>query len=113
MEAQVIFLNPFTVGSSCKRKFVICPFVYKETNVSYPFANRLNRLNRPAHLWKLFCNGASKNAKKNNLNWTEELLEEGDCMSLFLLRSLTFFRLNASSTLSNEDGIKKTCTLTS
>jgi hypothetical protein len=38
------FLNPFTVCSSCKRKFVICPFVDGETNGSYPFANRLNRL---------------------------------------------------------------------
>jgi hypothetical protein len=27
MEAQAIYLNPFTVCSSCKRKFVICPLV--------------------------------------------------------------------------------------
>ncbi len=50
MEAQAIFLNPFTVCSSCKRKlrkFVLYPFVYKETNGSYTFANGLNRL---AHL---------------------------------------------------------------
>ncbi len=37
-EAQTIFLNPFTVCSSCKRKFV---FVY-------PFASGLNGF---AHLW--------------------------------------------------------------
>ncbi len=34
---------------SCKRKFVICPFV-EETNGSYPFANRINGLNGLAHL---------------------------------------------------------------
>jgi hypothetical protein len=44
------FLNPFTVYSPCKWKFVICPFVEKETKGSYPFANRLNGLNRLAHL---------------------------------------------------------------
>jgi hypothetical protein len=47
-EAKAIFLNPFTACSSCKRKFVVCPFVDKETNGSYLLANRLNRL---AHLW--------------------------------------------------------------
>jgi hypothetical protein len=31
-EAQAIFLNQFTICSSCKRKFVICPFVDEETN---------------------------------------------------------------------------------
>ncbi len=36
-EAQAIFLNPFIVSLSCKRKFVVCPFVYEETNGSYPF----------------------------------------------------------------------------
>jgi hypothetical protein len=46
-EAQVIFLNPFTVCSSCKQKFVICPFIEKETNGSCPFLNRLNGL-RPS-----------------------------------------------------------------
>jgi hypothetical protein len=46
-EAQVIFHNPFTV---CSPKFVLCPFVYKETKGSYPFANGLNGL---AHLWCL------------------------------------------------------------
>jgi hypothetical protein len=43
---QVIFLNPFTVCSSCKRKFVVCPLV-EETNGSCSFTNGLNRL---AHL---------------------------------------------------------------
>ncbi len=47
-EVQAIFLNLFTVCSSCKRKFVVCPFVYAETNRIYPFANGLNGL---AHLW--------------------------------------------------------------
>ncbi len=42
MEAQAIFLNPLTVCSSSKRKFVIFPYVYKETNGNYPFANGLN-----------------------------------------------------------------------
>jgi prepilin-type processing-associated H-X9-DG protein len=37
--------------SLCKWKFVVCLFVNKETNQSYPFANGLNRLNRLAHLW--------------------------------------------------------------
>jgi hypothetical protein len=38
------FLNPFTVCSSCKRKFVVCPFVDEETSGSYPFANGLGYL---------------------------------------------------------------------
>jgi hypothetical protein len=46
-ETQAIFLNLFTVCSSCKRKFVVCPFVNKETKGSYPFANGLKGL---AHL---------------------------------------------------------------
>ncbi len=45
-EAHAIFLNPFTVCSLGKRKFVICPFVYEETNGIYPFANGLNGLFR-------------------------------------------------------------------
>jgi hypothetical protein len=49
-EAQTIFLNPFTVCSPCKGKFVICPFVVKETNRSNPCANGLYRLNGFAHL---------------------------------------------------------------
>ncbi len=41
--SQAIFLiNPFAVCSSCKRKFVVCLFVYFETNGSCPFANGLN-----------------------------------------------------------------------
>jgi hypothetical protein len=31
-EDHAIFLNPSTVCSSCKRKFVVCPFVDEETN---------------------------------------------------------------------------------
>jgi hypothetical protein len=52
-EAQAIFLNPFTVFSSCKRKFVVCLFDDKEKNESYLFAiglKGLNGLNRLAHL---------------------------------------------------------------
>ncbi len=30
-EAKAIFFNSFTVCSSCKWKFVVCPFVDKET----------------------------------------------------------------------------------
>jgi hypothetical protein len=47
MEAQAIFLNPFTVRYLCKWKFIVFWFVEKETNGSYTFAKRLNRL---AHL---------------------------------------------------------------
>jgi hypothetical protein len=39
------FLNSLTVCSSCKRKFVVCPFVDAKTNGSYPLANGLNGLN--------------------------------------------------------------------
>ncbi len=49
-EAQAIVKNLITVCSSCERKFFVCPFVYKETNGSYPFVNGLNRLTRLAHL---------------------------------------------------------------
>jgi hypothetical protein len=38
----VIFLNPVTICSSCKRKSVVLPFVDEETNGSYPFANSLD-----------------------------------------------------------------------
>jgi hypothetical protein len=38
-EAQAIFRNPFTVCSSCNWKFVVCLFVYEETDGSYPFGN--------------------------------------------------------------------------
>ncbi len=47
-EAQAIFRNPFTGCSSYKRKFVVCPFVYEETNGSYPFANGLDGI---AYIW--------------------------------------------------------------
>jgi hypothetical protein len=48
-EAHTIFLNPFTVCSSFKRKFVICRlFTKKQTQDK--FANGLNRLNGHAHL---------------------------------------------------------------
>jgi hypothetical protein len=36
-EAQVIFLNPFTVYTSYKQKFVVCMFVDKETKRNYEF----------------------------------------------------------------------------
>jgi hypothetical protein len=35
-------------------EFAVCPFVDKETDGSYPFANALNGL---AHLWKLGQSG--------------------------------------------------------
>ncbi len=31
-EAQAIFLDPFTLCSECKWKFVLCPLVDEETN---------------------------------------------------------------------------------
>jgi hypothetical protein len=33
--------NPFTVCPSSKGKFIVCPFVDEETNVSYPFVKGL------------------------------------------------------------------------
>jgi hypothetical protein len=45
MEALAIFLNPFTICSSCKQKLVVCPFVDEETNGNNPFPNGLNGLN--------------------------------------------------------------------
>ncbi len=39
-ESQAIFLYLFTICSSCKQKLVICPFVDKETNGSYPVCKR-------------------------------------------------------------------------
>ncbi len=36
-KAQAIFLNPLTVWSSCKQKFVVCPF-FDEEKTDYPFA---------------------------------------------------------------------------
>jgi hypothetical protein len=44
MEAEAIFLNPFTVSSSCEQQFVVCPFVDEETSGSYPFVNGLDGL---------------------------------------------------------------------
>jgi hypothetical protein len=46
-EALAIFLNPLTVCSPCKQKFVVSLFVEKDTNGSYPFANGLDGLARP------------------------------------------------------------------
>ncbi len=46
-----MYNNPLSISSLCKWKFVVCLFVDKETNQSYPFANGLNRLNRLVHLW--------------------------------------------------------------
>jgi hypothetical protein len=48
-----IFLHPFTICSSYKQKIVVGPFVDKETDGSYLFANGLNGLNGLAHLWML------------------------------------------------------------
>jgi hypothetical protein len=44
MKAQEIFFDLFAVCSSSKWKFVVYPFVYEETNRSYPFANGLKEL---------------------------------------------------------------------
>jgi hypothetical protein len=49
-EAQVIFLNQFNICSSCKQKSVVCLFVDKGTNRSYPLANWINGLKGLAHL---------------------------------------------------------------
>ncbi len=38
-EAQAIFLHQFTFCSSCKREFVLCPFVDEEINGSCPLVN--------------------------------------------------------------------------
>jgi hypothetical protein len=46
----MIFLNPLTIGSSCKQKFVVCPFVGEETSGNYQFSNVLNGLKGLAHL---------------------------------------------------------------
>ncbi len=55
MEDQAIFLDSFTVYSLCKRKFVVCPFVYKETKGSYPFANGLTGLAHLCYLKVRIC----------------------------------------------------------
>jgi hypothetical protein len=54
-EAQAIFLNPFTVFSSCKWKFVVCLFVYYETNGSCPFAHGLNGITHLGYLYIHFA----------------------------------------------------------
>ncbi len=51
IEAQAIFLNPFTICSLFKWDFVFCLLIDEETNRSYPFANKLNRLNGLSSLW--------------------------------------------------------------
>jgi hypothetical protein len=55
--ALAIFPNTFTISSSYKQKFFLCPFVYEETNRSYPFTNGLNGLNNLpiyAIFWQYF-----------------------------------------------------------
>jgi hypothetical protein len=44
MGSQLIFLDPFTLRSLCKWKFVIGLCVDEETNRSYTFASGINRL---------------------------------------------------------------------
>ncbi len=51
MKAQVIFHNPFTICSSCKWTFVVCPYVDEEKHESYSiWKNGLNGLNGLAHV---------------------------------------------------------------
>jgi hypothetical protein len=50
-ERPIIFLNPFTICSSHKPKFVVCPFLDEETNGGFPFANGLNGLKGLVHPW--------------------------------------------------------------
>jgi hypothetical protein len=45
MEARAIFINPFIVCSSCKRKFAVCLFAGEEINGCFLLANGLNGLN--------------------------------------------------------------------
>jgi hypothetical protein len=42
-EAQAIFLDPLTVCSSCKQKFVVSLLVDEVTDANYPFSNRSRR----------------------------------------------------------------------
>jgi hypothetical protein len=73
LKAQAIFLNLFTVCSTCKRKFVVCLFVDEDTYGSYPFANglnglnTLNRLNELACVWLYFYRTYFYKAKKSIL----------------------------------------------
>jgi hypothetical protein len=49
IEAQSIFLDPFTVCSLCKRKFAVCPFAEKETKGIYPLqTNYTDQTNCPS-----------------------------------------------------------------
>jgi hypothetical protein len=53
IKAQMIFLHPYIVYSTCKQKFVVCPFADEEKNWKYMylFANGLNEV---AHLWNKY-----------------------------------------------------------
>ncbi len=51
IEAQAIFLNSFTVCSSCKRKFVVCPFVDGRNKRKMSVCKRTNGLNGLAQIW--------------------------------------------------------------
>ncbi len=53
IEAQAIFLNPFTVCLHANWSLSFVRFLRRNTNGSYPFANGLNGLNGLAHLWFL------------------------------------------------------------
>jgi hypothetical protein len=48
-EAYGFILNQFSVCSSYKWKFIVCPFDDEETNRSYLFANGLNGQNLLAY----------------------------------------------------------------
>jgi hypothetical protein len=43
-KVQAIILHPFRAFSSCKQKFIVCPFVDEERKESYSFANGLANL---------------------------------------------------------------------
>ncbi len=73
MESKAGFLYPFTVCSSCKQKFVVCLFVDRETNGSYPFANGLNRLNGP-----------NKQNCLSTHSWAEDRLSVNGLTTLYL-----------------------------
>ncbi len=53
LEAQTFFFHPFTVCSSFKRKFVVCPLVDEETNGSLPYANGITDL--PIYGTSMYC----------------------------------------------------------
>jgi hypothetical protein len=52
--SQAVFLNLFIICSSCKRKFVVCPFVDKEKKRKLSDCNGQHRL---SHLWSLSLAG--------------------------------------------------------